>query len=112
MTGKAGSVVPDLNTKRAVPAFRFNFDEAGTGAGCYSVAYCILDDGLQDKVGDFRVKRVLRHIKAGDQTVLKTNPFNFEITAKKGHLLLERNLLRTGVFQSESQKIAQARDHL
>src|SRR6266852_704606 len=112
MTGKARAVVPDLNTKRAVPAFRCNFDEAGTGAGRDSVANCILDDRLQDKVWHLRIKRLLRYVNARNQTVLKADAFDFQVTTEESHFLFERDFLRTGVFQSEPQKVAQARDHL
>src|SRR6266550_3656855 len=112
MTGEARAVVPDLNTERANPAFRCNFDEAGTGAGRDSVANCILDDRLQDEVWHLRSKRLLRHINACNQTVLKTDAFDFQVTTEESHFLFERDFLRTGVFKSERQKVDKARDHI
>ena len=112
MFRKAGAVVSHLNTKGAVSAFRLNFYEAGSGARRDAMANCILNDGLEDEVGDFRIKCLFRYVDAGDQAVLKSNAFDFKITTQESHLLFERYLLRTGVFQSEPQKVAQARDHL
>src|SRR6185436_9642864 len=108
MFRKAGPVVSNLNTKRPILLFRFNFEQARRGAGSYSVANSVFDDWLEDEVGYFGLQTFRTDLDASNEAILKTDAFNFEITTEKIDLLLQCDLGRARVFEGQPKKIAEA----
>ena len=81
MFRKARAVVSNLNTKRAIELFRFDFDQTRRGTRGNSVANGILNDWLQNEVRDFGVEGLFAQIHAGDQAILETDALDLEITS-------------------------------
>lgn len=95
MIGKAGAVVSHLNTKRLLRRSALISIRPGVERGAIPWRICILNDGLQDEVGHFRIKRLVSHVDAGNQTVLKTDAFDVQVTTEESYFLFQRYFLRT-----------------
>ena len=71
----------------------------------------VLDDGLEDEVGDGRVERLRFDLHVRREAILKAHAFDFEITAEEFQLLLQGDFLRARVLQSQAEEVAEPCDH-
>src|ERR1051325_773005 len=76
------------------------------------MSHGILDDWLENQIGDVYVEHFGVDANVGSESILEPNALDLEISVQKLDLLLECHFHRTGVFECKAQEVAETRDHL
>ena len=107
----AGAVVFHFNTHHAISRRRSDLNTAG-GRVSDRMSHRILDDRLQNQIGNANIQHFRIDVNVSREAILKTNALDLEIAVQKLDLLLQRHFHRAGVFERQSEEVAEPRDHL
>src|SRR5262245_40884430 len=88
-----------------------NLDQPRRGVWRDSVTDGVFDQRLQNQIRHARVERLRLDIHLHLQAISESRLFNLQVAFEKFQLLPKRRLLRTDVLHSQSQQVAQPRDH-
>src|SRR5215510_9917180 len=88
-----------------------NLDQPRRGMWRDAVTDGVFDQRLQNQIRHARVERLRLDIHLHLQPVAESRLFNLQVAFEKFQLLPQRSHLRSDVLQSQSQQVAQPRDH-
>ncbi len=71
----------------------------------------ILDNWLKDQIGNAHVQYAGVDSDIGGQAILETNTLDLEVSVQEFDFLLQCHFLCAGIFERQSQEIAQASNH-
>src|SRR5262249_15368817 len=108
---QTGAVVADLKLEFVLVSSGGNLYQPGGRVWRYAVPDGVFDQRLQDQIGHASVARLRLDLHLPLQPGAKSSLFNLQLAVEKFQLLSKRRFLRAGIFQRQSQQIAQQGDH-